>query len=106
MGIKFTFPAALGAILLLGTPALAWSDRPMTQPASPEAAVWAYPTSANYCPAGLQPVTIGGVICCGKPTHVGYATHPTPRRHYKPRASYNTGYVAYGKGYNDDGTGD
>lgn len=23
--------------------------------------------AANYCPAGLQPITIGGVICCGTP---------------------------------------
>ena len=25
------------------------------------------PTSVNYCPAGLQPITINGVICCGRP---------------------------------------
>ena len=26
-----------------------------------------YPAAANYCPSGLQPVTMGGVICCGNP---------------------------------------
>jgi hypothetical protein len=25
------------------------------------------PTNANYCPAGLQPITINGAICCGQP---------------------------------------
>ncbi len=29
--------------------------------------VYAYKSHANYCPAGLQPVTISGVICCGTP---------------------------------------
>ena len=27
---------------------------------------------ANYCPAGLQPVQIGGEICCGKPNAAPY----------------------------------
>lgn len=26
-----------------------------------------YPSSGNYCPQGLSPVTRGGVICCGTP---------------------------------------
>ncbi|SIT12565.1 hypothetical protein SAMN05421759_11846 [Roseivivax lentus] len=26
-----------------------------------------FPGVANYCPAGLQPVQIGGEICCGIP---------------------------------------
>lgn len=29
--------------------------------------IFPYKTSENYCPAGLQPVTISGVICCGVP---------------------------------------
>ena len=42
------------------------------------AALWAVPAAAdmpvyanaggpNYCPSGLQPVVVGGVICCGTP---------------------------------------
>lgn len=98
MTFKILASAALGAAVLAAGPALAWSDHPMTQPASAEAAVWAYPTSANYCPAGLQPVTIGGVVCCGKPTHTGYSSHPAPRR-TKTYTSYTKGYVAYDKSY-------
>ena len=45
------------------------------------APLYPYPASANYCPAGLQPVTIAGVICCGVPNqHVTYDAmmrHPT-----------------------------
>ena len=48
----------------------------------------------NYCPAGLQPVVVGGVICCGKPnTGMSYQqvmAHPAPKkvkkRHYSARA--------------------
>lgn len=29
--------------------------------------IYAYKSQANYCPAGLQPVTIDGTICCGVP---------------------------------------
>ncbi|MCZ7675328.1 MAG: hypothetical protein M5U35_04875 [Roseovarius sp.] len=33
--------------------------------------VYTVPTNANYCPAGLQPVSIDGSISCGQPnTHV------------------------------------
>lgn len=46
-------------------------------------AVYAYPAE-NFCPAGLQPVTISGTICCGTPTRAGtYADmmrHPAPRK--------------------------
>jgi len=50
-----------------------------------------YPASANYCPAGLQPVSIGGIICCGTPnqshTYAAAMSHPAPKRH-KPRVSH------------------
>lgn len=29
--------------------------------------IYAYKSAENYCPEGLQPVTISGVICCGTP---------------------------------------
>lgn len=60
---------------------------------SAEPKIYAYPSSANFCPAGLQPITISGVICCGTPnTSTSYQqmmAHPAPKkhkvRHYKPR---------------------
>lgn len=99
MRVLFPAAAAIG-LALAAAPAWAWSEHPMTQPASNDMAVWAYPSKANYCPAGLQPVVVGGVICCGQPTHVGYvAQHaPKPKKH-KPRPA--PAYVSYGKGYGD-----
>ncbi len=39
----------------------------------------------NFCPAGLQPISMGGVISCGQPnTNVTYREvmrHPAPVRH-------------------------
>lgn len=29
--------------------------------------VFAYESHANFCPTGLQPVSINGVVCCGTP---------------------------------------
>lgn len=53
--------------------------------AAADAKIYPYAASANYCPAGLQPITISGVICCGVPNqHVSYQsmmTHPV-RKHY------------------------
>lgn len=97
--------AVFGGIVCAAAPALAWSEQPYTQPASNEMAIWAYPAKANYCPAGLQPVVVGGVICCGQPTHVGYQSnnHPKLRRAHtpKPYVAYSKGYVATGKGYDE-----
>ena len=48
-----------------------------------EAKMYAYHGVGNYCPAGLQPVTMGGVICCGVPNAGSYQQammHPTPRK--------------------------
>jgi hypothetical protein len=60
--------------------------------------IYAYPTASNYCPAGLQPVTINGVICCGVPTASGtYYNAPGVRRAPPPRGTF----VATGKGMND-----
>ncbi|MEP1587315.1 MAG: hypothetical protein ABJR46_00520 [Tateyamaria sp.] len=30
--------------------------------------VYPFKSSHNYCPTGLQPVTINGEVCCGVPT--------------------------------------
>ncbi|MEL7255190.1 MAG: hypothetical protein AAGL23_13515 [Pseudomonadota bacterium] len=51
----------------------------------------------NFCPAGLQPISMGGVICCGQPnTHVTYREmmrHPAPVRH-QPVVYLDKGEVA------------
>lgn len=64
--------AAAGLFLAAMTPQMAAAD----------AKIYAY-HGANYCPAGLQPVTISGVICCGTPNqHISYAqakAHPIKR---------------------------
>lgn len=35
--------------------------------AQAETRIYAYESKANYCPNGLQPITLNGVICCGTP---------------------------------------
>ncbi len=50
------------AVAVLAVPAMA-----QNAPSQVEAPIWAYKTSTNYCPAGLQPITLSGVICCGVP---------------------------------------
>ncbi|MDJ0824716.1 MAG: hypothetical protein QNJ16_04365 [Rhodobacter sp.] len=101
--MRILFSAAVG-LALVAAPAFAGghypkSHDPMSQPASNDMAVYAYPAKANYCPAGLQPVVVGGVICCGEPTHGVYHPQPVhkPRKKHKPQATY----VSYGKGYGD-----
>ena len=53
--------------------------------------IYAYKSHANYCPAGLQPVTISGVICCGVPNQsVSYQqmlAHPVARKHVVRRSA-------------------
>lgn len=74
MRLKSILTAALGLTVLGTMPALA-SDSPK---------IYAYPSSANYCPVNLQPVTINGVICCGTPnqtmTYSQVMQHPVQRR--------------------------
>ena len=42
-----------------------------------------YQASGNYCPSGLQPITMGGVICCGTPnTGETYYNRASSRRAY------------------------
>lgn len=60
----------------------------MALPAAAAPRIYAYSTSANYCPAGLQPISINGVICCGQPnqsmTYQQAMAHPVARRAYRP----------------------
>lgn len=62
------------------------------QMASADAKIYPY-HAANYCPAGLQPVTISGVICCGTPNqHISYAqakAHPVKRHKVKHTPVYS-----------------
>lgn len=98
--------AIIGLSFLAAAPAFAWSDapsgRPEFQPASNQMAIWAYPTEANYCPPGLQPVVLGGVICCGVPTHTGYRSHVVQHRAPAPAPVYQgakDGFISYSKDY-------
>ncbi|MEL6886911.1 MAG: hypothetical protein AAFP87_20555 [Pseudomonadota bacterium] len=53
--------------------------------------IYAYKSHANYCPAGLQPITISGVICCGVPNQsVSYQqmlAHPVAKKRHVIRRS-------------------
>ena len=65
----------------------------LAAPAAAEPVLFTYPASANYCPSGLQPIVLNGVICCGTPnTHATYSDwnrHPVQRKkYYAPRAEY------------------
>ncbi|MEI4194577.1 hypothetical protein [Roseovarius sp. E0-M6] len=56
-----------------------------------EMKIYPYATNVNYCPAGLQPVVLNGVICCGQPTtHMSYQQvmrHPVQPRKWTVRYS-------------------
>ncbi|MGR1580293.1 hypothetical protein ACSSNL_02395 [Thalassobius sp. S69A] len=50
-------------------------------------AIYPYATTANYCPGGLQPISINGVICCGTPNQsmtYQQATSAPVKRSYRP----------------------
>ncbi len=94
---------AAGAFILSASTAFAWQshyDNGVVtgfQPNNPNTnfRMTAYPT-ANFCPAGLSPVSIGGVICCGVPNAA-----PDPVYHPRPKHKPQGTYVAYGKGAGD-----
>ncbi len=56
----------------------------LPQVASAETKIYPYKTSENYCPTGFQPVSINGVICCGKPNqNMSYQSamaHPVSKK--------------------------
>ena len=75
---RFLMIAGLGLMATAGTAV-----------AGDGAKLFPYPAKANYCPQGLQPIQMGGVICCGVPnqavTYSQYQAHPVQRkRHYAP----------------------
>ncbi|MEP3052646.1 hypothetical protein [Ascidiaceihabitans sp.] len=79
MRIKTALLTGLGLMVMGAAPAFA------------DAKIYPYHAKANYCPAGLQPITISGVICCGTPNqsmsyqHVmmNAAKRHKPKRHVR-----------------------
>lgn len=51
--------------------------------------IYAYTGTHNFCPAGLQPVTMNGEICCGRPNQgISYQqamSHPVKRKKHVHR---------------------
>ncbi|MDD9724359.1 hypothetical protein PVV74_02710 [Roseovarius sp. SK2] len=65
-------------------------------PALADGKLYPYHSKENYCPGGLQPVSLGGMISCGTPnqsqSYRQVMQHPVPKKkHYvhKARRSYN-----------------
>lgn len=58
--------------------------RVVTVPSGQPTKVYPVPSRANFCPNGLQPVTISGEISCGAPnqamTYPQMLAHPQPKR--------------------------
>lgn len=74
MTLKAHLAFGLGVALLGFAPGVAMAQEPPIYPYATE----------NFCPAGLQPIQLGGVICCGVPTRTqSYASmmrHPVAKR--------------------------
>ncbi|MFZ7091951.1 hypothetical protein [Primorskyibacter sp. 2E233] len=92
MRIFGTLGLAVG-FALTGGAAFAWGDMYMgdaTNDPNSNFLMHSY-NAPNMCPAGLQPVTMGGVVCCGVPNAGPYVNRPgkaayKPKPAYKPRA--------------------
>lgn len=80
MSLRISTLISALALAALAAPAMAQSAK-----------VYAYESKANYCPAGLQPVTLNGVICCGQPnqtqTYQQAMRHPVAKVRHR---SYTT----------------
>lgn len=65
--------------------------------AAEEAKIYLFESQANYCPAGLGPVAVAGVISCGvanqAQTYQQVMRHPAPRRapHYSAHPNCREG---------------
>ena len=72
------FLATAAAVALSGSAALAWGDMYMGDATNnPNSDMLQHAYSApNYCPAGLQPVLVGGVVCCGNANAGAYVDRP------------------------------
>lgn len=82
MRVVFKFAAA-AVLALSGTVVLAGNDiyqgDPTNNPNS-TMLVHTYADSENLCPAGLQPVLAGGMLCCGTPNAGPYVNHASVKR--------------------------
>ncbi|MBP0483591.1 hypothetical protein [Sagittula salina] len=70
--------AAAAAVAFSGSAALAWGDMYMGDPTNnPNSNFLMHAYNApNFCPAGLSPVLINGVVCCGQPNAGAYINRP------------------------------
>lgn len=78
--------------------AFAWGDMYMgdaTNDPNSNFLVHSY-KAPNMCPAGLQPVTMGGVVCCGTPNAGPYINRAGGKSH-KPRHKAPAAYAPVGE---------
>lgn len=90
-----TFLAAFAALTVSASGAFAWNDAytgDATADLSRQPLVQGWP-QGNYCPAGKQPVILGGVICCGVPTAGMYYDPQPARRVHSPRPAVRESYM-------------
>lgn len=90
------FAIAVAATIAATSQAAAWGDMYMGDGThNPNSVAPQAYHGPNYCPAGLQPVVLGGVICCGTAAR-GYApmkqshTHTTTHTHMKTHSHTRT----------------
>ncbi len=93
--MRLTFAAAATALALSATSAFAWGDMyrgDATNNPNSNFLMHEY-KAANYCPAGLQPVLMGGVVCCGTPNAGPYYNRAggAKKRHYSPSGTFVPG---------------
>lgn len=75
------FAFAVAATIATTSSAFAWGDMYMGDGThNPESVGPMAYHGPNYCPAGLQPVVLGGVICCGTAAR-GYSPMKTSHSH-------------------------
>ncbi|MEN8893118.1 hypothetical protein [Planktotalea arctica] len=86
------FAVAVAATIAASSQALAWGDMYMGDGThNPNSVAPQAYHGPNYCPPGLQPVVLGGVICCGTAAR-GYT--PMKQQHVKKHAPKTTAIVS------------
>ncbi len=68
------------AALAVAAPAFAGGYEKTQSHAPAQMLVHKYPAKHNFCPAGLQPITMNGVICCGTPNAGPYVDRAGGKR--------------------------
>ncbi|MFW2541402.1 hypothetical protein ACN2XU_02080 [Primorskyibacter sp. 2E107] len=99
MRILGTLGLAAGLAMTAGA-AFAWGDMYMgdaTNDPNSNFLMHSYPAE-NLCPAGLQPVTMGGVICCGSPNAGPYINRAGKAKYTaQPKRKAPTAYAPAGE---------